>query len=276
MALHARNSPSSAKRWISCPGCLLAVEALPAALQDPPPTIYAATGTLVHDLAAQRLLNVVPYEVLQRFVRSEVVRVIDEFEIKITEKMVEDAEGYVRYVQSHLRPNAHLNVETRTSCAPWEPRVSGTADADVYDPAVKHLDVFDYKNGQVFVPVGDPQFRCYGAGRMLELTAAGHEVDTLSLHVVQPNAWSKGGPREPEFVTWRANDLFDWVMDELSPAVDKTYEPDAELVAGDHCRWCPAKAACPAFQAPIDEMISAATTKAVEYARKNDDISAYL
>ena len=48
---HALLSPSSAKRWLSCPASI----ALSAGIPEPPESPYAAEGTLAHAVAESKL-----------------------------------------------------------------------------------------------------------------------------------------------------------------------------------------------------------------------------
>lgn len=50
-----------------------------------------------------------------------------------------------------------------------------------------------------------------------------------------------------------AVELQDWWFKELLPDMAATRDPDAELVIGEHCRFCPAKGHCPALKSEVYE-----------------------
>ncbi|HMU56616.1 MAG TPA: DUF2800 domain-containing protein, partial [Nitrospira sp.] len=117
----------------------------------------------------------------------------------------------------------------------------GTADCVLWYEHAKHLEVIDYKHGQgVFVPVHDnPQLKYYGLGALVDL---GLPAETIQLTVVQPRYECQDGPIRS--VSMAALDLLDFMADLKRFAV-ATEDPNAPLVPGEHCRWCPAARQCP-------------------------------
>jgi len=157
----------------------------------------------------------------------------------------------------------HLNsmhIEQRFSLASLNPpfEAGGTADAVIYNPAAKMLEVVDLKGGRgvVVEAKGNPQLRTYALGAML--ANPGLAVETVKVTIVQPRAGHPDGRIRSE--TFHVIDLLEWTsdlllaMDRAKRAADRKADlPDAAwaasfLVAGDHCKFCPCAGFCPALE----------------------------
>jgi hypothetical protein len=148
---------------------------------------------------------------------------------------------YVDYVESLGKP---VMLEQRFDLSKYFPNLYGTADCVKYWPAVKKLRVVDYKHG-AGVPVEveeNAQLMYYGLGAM---SALGAPVAEIELVIVQPRCHHPEGPIR----SWKTTParLLDFVADLIDDA-KATEDPNAPLVPGDHCRWCPAKPTCPALR----------------------------
>lgn len=124
--------------------------------------------------------------------------------------------------------------------------VFGTSDLVAYVPALRRLIVGDYKHGAgVAVEVDDnPQLKIYALAAWLSIALARHWViESIESWICQPRKEHDAGPvRTQNYDLWELVDFADDVM----AAVEATLEPDAPLVPGEHCQFCPAKALCPA------------------------------
>jgi hypothetical protein len=165
----------------------------------------------------------------------------------VTEEMVDHVRTFVdhcRFLREMCGP-ANVWVERRFNLAAFNPPAPmfGTADFVAYDALSKTLHVVDLKYGQgVVVEVtGNPQLRYYalGAGISLDGTVS---IERVVITIVQPRAAHIDGPIRSEEIDYL--DLVGW-SSELFAAAAETTKPDAPLVAGDHCRWCLARAQCP-------------------------------
>jgi len=139
-----------------------------------------------------------------------------------------------------------LWIEQRFSLAVLSPPqpMFGTADAVVYTPALRQLEVIDYKNGSgVVVEVrNNAQLKYYALGAALSL-GKGIPIDTVKITIAQPNAGHPDGIVRSEVLDYIELLAF---AGELLAAARLTLDPDAPLVPGKHCRFCPASAICPA------------------------------
>lgn len=153
-----------------------------------------------------------------------------------------------RLFSSDLRPSptARLLVETRVVLKSISHRVYGTLDYAWLDHWGT-LTIVDYKYGAgVAVPPVDddgepnPQLMIYAFG----LAAKYHfDFEKLRIAIIQPRVWRDG--EDPlSFHDMPIAELKAFEK-KLLNAVKAASHPAAELVAGEHCRWCPAAATCP-------------------------------
>jgi hypothetical protein len=106
------------------------------------------------------------------------------------------------------------------------------------------LYVYDFKYGAgVAVEVEEnPQEMYYGLGAV-----QGDAYEEVELVIVQPRAHHPKGPGPGGPPTTDA--LQAWGKEVLLPRAEATTAPDAPLSVGEHCRFCPVLAICPAQQA---------------------------
>jgi len=162
--------------------------------------------------------------------------------VVITESMIEDARGYVDYINGFRGQSVeyYFGVENRLDGSEWVDGGFGTVDMLLLVGDTLH--VIDYKTGQMKVEVAhNPQLMFYGlmAYGLLEMLFL---IKKVVLHIYQPPLDEPASSFEvsPEA-------LLDW-GELLRAKAAETYEADAPLTPGDtQCRWCPAKAHCPAL-----------------------------
>ena len=175
---------------------------------------------------------------------------------EIGDEMIEAAEVYLAEIRGHLKrlQGSELRIEQTVYPLPGrEKELFGTGDAMVIQP-FGELVVVDFKYGkgiQVDIDWND-QLMYYGLGA---LRAVGeYDVSHITLVIVQPRGIHEDGPVRRWTVTVEA--LLDFA-DHLASAADATKDPDAPLVPGDHCRFCPAAARCKALrQLVVQEAIA--------------------
>ena len=232
---HSPIGASGMYRWGECPGSVRLSEGIKSIS-----SVYADEGTKAHDYLARLLLrqihtSAVPKEdgmrdaVLYAYevVRSQLTRKVNEPENRL---WVEHS-----FDLSHIHPGCH-----------------GTADIVIYKPLIKTLIVSDYKHGQgILVEVHDqkrdvpnPQLMYYALGALTTLEEIG-AVDVVRLQVIQPRCEHPSGKYVRSWDT-TPMELFDFAAD-LQEAAKATEDPNAPLVPGEHCRFCPAAAICPAL-----------------------------
>ena len=278
MTEHAERKlqPSSFKRTMMCPGWGNFCET--NNIPPNPTNIYAAEGSVAHELAATCLTKgQSPYKYVGEtgwynngrcgIKSSDISALVDKaqhFIFTIDDAM---AEAVDVYVQECLRKRkecigAKILVEKRGDLFWLAPGMFGTADHLIIEP-LGRIFVDDYKHGQgvavdVGVNVGDnPQLAIYALGALGKGNP--HMVEDVVVTIVQPRAMHIDGSIRS--ISFDADLLLEWGQDVLKPAVERSKDPDAPLVAGPHCQFCDAEKAvdkngrllCPAKRAATVE-----------------------
>lgn len=234
------------KRWVSCPGSFR----LAAKGHNGTTSVHAATGTIAHELA-ERALRGEPIEAQMGRVLT-----VNGHQITVDQVMLDAVAVYRDAVRERTegRPRLWVRHEERVCLDGWwqsgepKPPVSlfGTADTLIYDYDTGRLSVIDYKHGSGLYVAADqnPQLLYYGAAALLLMRQLGRRVSTIELVVVQPRIPGRRAVRTSEYDVL---DVLLWVDRVLKPSVAAVQDPDAPLIPGDHCRFCPARSFCPAL-----------------------------
>lgn len=234
---HAPLSPSSAKRWLSCPpSARLNAKLVERFGERSSP--YAEEGTQAHALAELKLrkengeMNEFRFNELKKALGG-IPAGMDMYTDRYVDEVLERF-----YTATRRTPDAKLMVETRVDMTDWAKDCWGTSDAIIVSDEV--LFVIDLKYGQG-VPVsaeGNPQARLYALGAT---AAFGSLYDFTEVHtlIVQPRLESV-----TEEVLTR-QELLDW-GESIRPLAELAHRGDGEFKTGDHCRFCAARAICAA------------------------------
>ena len=239
-SLHALLSPSKCERWSSCTPSARLEEKLIARFGDGE-SPFARRGTKAHALAEIKLRK--ENGEINKFVFDEQKKALvdgandlDWKELDWLTDIYVDTVMTSYYKAKKLDENASLYIEERYDMSRWVPGCFGTSDATVVCDAF--LAVFDLKAG-AGVPVtavGNPQERLYGLGA---INAWGdlYKFPVVENHIVQPmlNAITEETVPREELLAWG---------DALRPIAELAYKGEGEYHAGDHCRFCAAKALC--------------------------------
>jgi len=253
MGDHSKLSPSGAHRWMRCPGSVT----LEAAYPDSS-SAYAAEGTCAHDLAASVLTDA------EFIIPVGETKVVDGYQIKVTQDMAEHVMDYCKLVWDF---GGSLDVETRVdySHVIGVPNSSGTCDAMIMRG--NELIVIDLKFGMgVRVDAEEnEQLQLYALGALEAVSLFSDEIDTVVMVIHQP----------------RLNHVSEWVRSvadlqafgerakeaahDVELAEERWGDTDTDwyfnfLTAGDtQCRFCNAKANCPALLEEVTGISSPAT-----------------
>lgn len=182
MAGHAKLSPSSAERWMTCPGSV----ALSEGYADSS-SAAADEGTAAHELAERILLGAKG---------DELVGLRAQNGIEWTAEMLQDVLRYTQSVQALAGAVGDaLMVEQRLPISEWtgEAGAHGTADAVIL--AGTELIVADLKFGRGVVVDADEnkQLRIYALAALREFEFVGGPFETVRIIISQPRlgAWSE-------------------------------------------------------------------------------------
>lgn len=232
--VHSRLSASSAHRWVHCAGSIRMSEGMPNY-----ESVYAQLGTAAHAVAETALKwNTNAAEYVGATMEG----------VTITSELAEPVQDFIDYCRALMKKvgKGNFGIEERVfldALNPPEEGMGGTADFWAYDAEQFELEVVDYKNGSgvvVQVP-GNYQLRIYALGVLLMMD--GRRIDRVKITVIQPNApHEDGGIRS---YTYDVLEMLEFA-EELMVAARRTLDPDAPLVPGPHCKFCPASGVCPA------------------------------
>lgn len=150
-------------------------------------------------------------------------------------------------------------IEQRVSLGTVVEGAFGTADIIAKDTK-GWLHVLDWKFGDG-VPVSAVEnlgLGFYAAAAMYdedpELVEFCDNVEGVVLHIVQPRT---AFPDENPWQTWETDAVWiEQLVDRIVAAMDVAIKPDAPTKPGDWCRWCDAKAICPAQHALAGQALS--------------------
>lgn len=226
---HAFLAPSASGRWIICtPSPRLA-----ASFEDTE-SDAAREGTLAHSIA-EALLDAYKVHDLAKLSLAEWKYFKgEEF---YNEAMLEYCENFAQYVLSFYKEGDLLLVEQKVNLNGWIPESFGHTDANILQIKEKHLHIFDYKFGKG-VPVfaeENTQLKSYALGVVDELAFLGYEIEKVTLHIYQPRIANNS-----TFLILMP-DLLYWGRKILKPKAKMAFAGEGELVAGNHCQFCPVK-----------------------------------
>ena len=261
---HAKLSPSGAHRWMRCPGSVV----LEAQYPDESSS-YAREGTAAHELAALVLED--GDATAQAYVGKRIAYNDhgEDVQWPITQDMADYVDDYVKLVRERAE-GATLLVERKLPIdhITGEKGATGTSDVVIIDHANAEIVVIDLKYGMgVRVSAEEnEQTQLYALGALEEYSVLG-DFAHVSMLIHQP----------------RLNHVSEWTItveqllkfaDEAEAAANISRDAESVLAGNDkldwmylnpgekQCRFCKAKATCPALRAEITEVVggsSAAT-----------------
>ena len=263
MSAHAVFSPSSAHRWIACPGSIRMERGLPDTS-----SAHADEGTAAHFLAADCLENARNAgEHLGRVVGitssgarwEDLSDTVAPRRFTVDDDMAEAVQVYVDAVRQYATGGALL-VEQRLDFGDYigVPDQFGTSDAVVVADNGDELQAHDLKFGRGVKVDADhnEQLMLYALGALDMVALMGYAPKRVRLVIHQP----------------RLQHLSEWdcTVEDLLAFAEKA---KAAVNAADSatlnptekgCRWCKAKATCPALRDQVQAATLADFDKGVE------------
>ena len=261
---HATWSASATERNWSCAGALALTHDLPETTSVP-----ADWGTVAHSIAEECLrLGRDAAHYMGQSMKGK------QHEFEVDDEMVECVQEYVDYVRSQWKEagakpgnSVPLIIEQRFSLealkTPFD--AGGTADAVIYFPKQKMLQVIDLKTGKggTVEVTENKQLRTYALGAVMANRDLA--VDTVKVTIVQTRKPHKDGRIRSE--VFHVADLIEWTgellekMAESKAAVEASQTmPEAAwaaayLTPGNHCAktFCKAQGFCPALSQKVQD-----------------------
>jgi len=228
--MHAPFAPSSAKRWINCPGSF----ALGLQRPEEPDSEYAAEGSRLHGIAAA-MLN----------------------DTSVADRGTEEDRAFVKpytdYALARIKLADAFAVEERID---HDALLFGTPDLLCYFKADGLLEIVDLKCGAGILvdPIENDQMLCYAYMALVRMEQEiGAYPPNVRLTVVQPP------DSEDQIKIWdtTANHVLKWGA-KAEAAIQKALAGGADIVPGEWCRFCKAKSYCPVLRGEVIEALGAA------------------
>lgn len=228
MSKHALLSASSSHRWLNCPPSARLCESYEDVASD-----YAQQGTDAHSLCEYKLKKALEIKA------KNPTKSLSYYD----EEMENCAESYAEYViEQYMKAKNNCSdplvlIEQRLDFSNYVPEGFGTGDCVIV--ADNTLSVIDYKHGQgVLVEAeNNPQMMCYALGA-LELFDGIYDIENINMTIFQPRR------ENVSTCSISKTELLNWANDVLKPTAELAYNGGGEFKAGEHCRFCKAKATC--------------------------------
>lgn len=236
---HAKLSPSSAERWISCPASIRMGEKVPRQGDS----VYAREGTLAHALG--ELKAGLHFGLITAAQHAEGMQA---WTVEFTaEKYPEDTlvdmethtDTYVQLIEERLaaHPGSFVLLEQRLDTG--VERCWGTSDTVIVGP--DHVEIIDFKYGAgVRVRAWEnSQLRLYALGALDAYGDILATTKTVIMTVHQPRM------DNVDSETLSADQLRKWREDIVRPAAALALTDDAPFGPSEEaCRWCPVAGVC--------------------------------
>ena len=258
MSSHSLFSPSSASRWIACPGSQAFVENQ----EQSGSSSFADDGTASHEWAALCLSCGLDPSFCGEDADAEcflgesklingALYVMDETRASFVQVYLDDvrrrAMGGTLFVEYKVDLSNYLGEGQ-----------GGTADAVIYQPSTKTLTIEDlkYGTGERVDAKDNPQLMLYALGMLADIRLMGYEVEHVTLVVCQPrlghiDEWTIRVDKE---LTAFGEQAYVSMIDAKNAMAAPNIKP--YLNPGDkQCRWCRAKHKCPALTKYVTDSV---------------------
>ena len=264
MSVHAKLSPSGAHRWMACPGSVVLETGFPDT-----GSVYAREGTAAHELAAGHLAagwDLADY--VGEYWHGE-EHDGTKWKVLIDADMVKHVKDYAKLVREYAEGGT-LMVEQRVPIGhlTGEEGAGGTSDAVIMRS--RDIMVVDLKYGMGLKVDAEenPQLQMYALGALEAYDVLG-DFETVTMVIHQPRLNHVSEWSIPVSQLLYFGEQVSISSQYVEASHNSAYEPseagwiDQYLNPGEKaCKFCKAKAVCPALRAEVTEMLggsSAAT-----------------
>lgn len=238
---HAKLSASGSKRWLACTPS----PRIESQFEDSTSS-FAEEGTLAHEISENQLKYKLGFINTKTWIeRYDYLVGRGELAKHYSPEMDDYVKYYVdtvieRYHEALAKtPDAKISIEERLDFSRWVPEGFGTGDVlIVADDMVEVIDL-KYGKGVQVDALNNTQMRLYGLGA-LEQYSHLYDINQISMTIIQPRL------DHISTEALEAEALIGWADEYVRPRALLAYDGEGDQVAGDHCRFCKAKAICSA------------------------------
>jgi len=226
--VHSLIAPSSASRWVNCPGSVSMGQRYPQSEDSQ----ASREGTAAHWVCEQLLRG------------ANVSRdTVAPNGVVVTDEMLKAAGIYSNGILSRYHGST-LNIESKIEAPDIHPESWGTLDMWVFDPKINLLIIRDFKFGHGVVEAFENwQLINYAAGIIPRLGVPDTRL-RVHLEICQPRAFHPDGADRAWGV--KAVDLRPY-FNRLHNAAHEALGDNPQVRTGAHCVYCDARHACPAL-----------------------------
>ncbi len=221
---HSERGPSSSPRWLNCPGSVILIRDL-----EKTDSVYAAEGNAAHELSEWCRVENKPAE----HWRGIIIKV-GKFEFEVDQEMIDGVNSFVEYVDQ--LPGDPL-YEVRVDYHHWVPGGFGTLDDGRLNDGVAYITDLKYGKGVQVFAEQNAQLKMYALGVFATYDYL-YDFEKFVLTIHQPRL------DHVDTFEISCEELLDRAEFIVKPIAEQTLKPGAELKAGDHCMFCPAKDFC--------------------------------
>lgn len=229
---HALLSASGAHRWIACTPSAKLEEQFPDSTST-----YAEEGTLAHELCEIKVKKALLDMPTKAY--NSVLKKIKGNELYQTE-MDKYTEEYLEYIQEKVHSFEFpptIIVEKKVNFSDYVPEGFGTADCIILSDGNLHIVDFKYGKGVEVSAEYNQQMMLYALGAYLEYSFL-FQIDNVKMTIVQPRINNIS-----EF-SIGVSELLEWADNTVKPKAQMAWNGEGDFVAGEHCKFCRAKALC--------------------------------
>ncbi|MFB7487838.1 DUF2800 domain-containing protein [Bacillus subtilis] len=234
---HAKLSASGSKRWLTCTPSARLEDQFGETTSE-----FAEEGTLAHEVS----------EVLLQYHTGQISKATRTRRLNKLKKHELYSDSMLEYVTTYSdlviekfnaleadKGDATILLEQRLDFSEWVPEGFGTGDALIIADEV--IEVIDLKYGKG-VPVEaeqNTQMMLYALGALNQFGAL-YDIEFVRMTIVQP--------RLDSVSTYElsVSELMAWANEFVKPRAQMAWKGEGDFEAGEHCRFCRAKATCAA------------------------------
>lgn len=229
---HALLSASGAHRWLSCTPSAKLEEQFPDSTST-----YAEEGTLAHELCeikVNKALLGMPTKTYNSTLKK--IKGNDLYQTEMDKYTDEYLDYILEKVHSFDSPPTVI-VEKKVDFSSYVPEGFGTADCIILGDGELHIVDFKYGKGVEVSAEYNPQMMLYALGAYLEYSFL-FQIEAVKMTIVQPRI---GNISEYSMLV---EELLEWAELIVKPKAQMAWLGNGDYTAGEHCKFCRARASC--------------------------------